>query len=756
MGNTPFSVEAKMGHARRWASVALSGFVAACLSLAIPGPTWAAQEVLDWHVSGSIDAGGIYSSGERRSSKFNEYRDMDNGFVGELSLKGEKKDQPYYFDLQLKNPGRDDQGYEGVFGRYGLFRVDLGWDRTPHVLSNHAQTIFQESSDRFTLPATLRQSITSTLTASPPIRPNIRSTINDLLRDVDLSINTDVGRAGLRLTPTDEFRFDLEYSNLRRQGHRPVGTVIGSPGGSVTELAIPIENTTHEVKVGAEYARPSWGLQFNYIGSVFGNEFDRYTWDNPLSVGDSSTTSSTGQISAAPDNFAHTLSLTGTSELPLRSRISGTFAYTMLRQDEKFVPNVPNAALTQRSADDAGNTSPDAKANLVMGNLQLTSRPINSVTATARYRYFEYQNDSQFHTFTYGYPEGIGPSASFSTTQERFTKQNAGLDLGWRPVRPVSLKAGYEYEHWNRGDREVTSTDENIGKFSADVTPFDWFQGRVSYSHGDRTVENYQYWGRAAGAIAQLPQLRKFDEADRRRDRVDLLFQFTPWETLSPSINFGIAQDDFHNSSYGLKKNTNYSAGASMSWTPLKWLQLSADYAYENSKYIQQSRYRPVTGGRITPDTPDNDWESKSQDAFHTLGVSAAIDLVPKKFDVTLGYSASFGFTTIHTKNLTDPPATPNTSGATPNNATAHDYDKISNILQTLKVVARYHLTEKLQTRLGYAYERYEETDFARDRLQPYMGDVDDVAAGRQSVFLGAKQPSFEAHILSFFVRYEF
>lgn len=769
-----------MGQARRWASVALSGCVAASLFMAAPSPSRAASDVLDWKVSGAVEAGGKLSFGERRSSKFNEYRDMDNGFIGELSLTGEKKERPYYFHFRATNPAREDQNYEGVFGQYGLFRLELGWDRTPHVLSNSAQTIFQQSGGRFTLPSTLRSTIAKDTNAaacgattswncpveygvsSPAIGATqsnfIRDTINGMLRPVDLSFNTDVARVDFRLTPTDEWRFDLGYSNNRKQGFRPVGTVIGSPGGPVTELAIPIENYTHEVKAGAEYTRPTWGVQFNYTGSIFQNKFNDYTWDNPGYFGATDSADfvgsgrairvSTGQISAPPDNFAHTFSLTGTSELPLRSRISGTFAYSLLRQDEAFLYNTMNRAITQKNFDDAGLTSPDARADILLGNVQVTSRPISNVTATGRYRFFEYINGTDFHQFSLAAAEGLS-ATSKSTLQERFTKQNAGLDLTWRPIRPVSLKAGYEFEHWNRGDREVTSSDEQIAKFSADATPVEWVLGRVTYSHGDRTVGNYQ------AVSGELPQLRKFDEADRRRDRVDLLLQFTPWETVTPSANFGYARDDYYNSLYGLKKSDYYSVGGSIGWTPLSWLQLSADYAYEYYRSTQQSRYRPVVG-TTTFDFPDNDWQSKNKDEFHTIGLNALLDLVPKKFNVSLGYAISIGYSTIDSSNLGTPTVATTGSASNLANAPATDRDRVNNILHTVKIVAKYNLTEKFMARLGYAYERYTEKDFARDPMKPFMGDVDTSNAGIQSVFLGATQPSYEAHILSFVLKYDF
>ncbi len=752
-----------MGQARRWARVALSGLLAASLCLVTAGLALGASggsEVLDWHVEGALEAGGLYSAGDRSSSKFKEYRDMDNGFVGELHLRGEKKEQPYFFEFKAKNPARDDQGYEGLFGRYGLFKLELGWDRTPHVLSATAQTIFQESKEdgsvRFTLPSTLRSSIASTFgTTSKP--NDIRDTINGLLRPVDLSINTDVARVGVKVTPTEEWQFDLEYSSLRREGRRPWGTTFNF---QVDELAIPIENYTHEVKFGTEYARPDWAVQFNYTGSIFVNEFESYQLDNPVTAFSSSGSSARGQIAPAPSNLAHTFNLTGTSALPLNSRVSGTLAYSLLRQDETFLTNTVNSTLAGagRNFDDANNSSPDAKANLLLGNFQVTSRPIKNVTTTARYRYFEYQNDMPLHVFSFNYPGESGTSTKRSTTVERYTKQNGGFDVGWRVLRPVALKAGYEYEHWNRGDREARSTDEHTGKFAADLTPLEWFLGRLTYSHGERYMKDYQYSGRAAGSLGELPQLVKFDQADRQRDRVDVLLQFSPWETVTPSLNFGFARDDFYNSEYGLKKNDYYSVGGSLGWSPLSWLQLSTDYAYEKYRYTQLSRYRPVVGTRVSPDTTGNDWESKSQDVFHTLGVNATLDLIPKKFDLTLGYAVTFGLTTINTINLTNPPTSVSNSGpgGTPNNATAWDWDKVVNVLQTVKVVGKYRVTDKLQARLGYAYERYEEGDFARDPMKPFMGDVDTATTGIQSVFLGATQPNYEAHSLGFFMRYDF
>ncbi len=725
-----------MGQARKWVSVALAGLVAASLSLAAPGLSRAQQDVLDWRIGGSVEAGGMYSFGERNSSKFDEYRDMDNGFIGGLSLQGEDTANPYHFKLDVTNPGREDQKYDGSVGQYGLFQLDLDWNRVPHVISNDAETVFQQNGSTFTLPSTL----------VPFTAANAQSRINALTRPVDLKFNTDTGQAGFKFTPTEEWTFDVGYENIHRQGYQALGTVIGSPGGSPTELAIPIDNMTQNVKFGAEYAREGYVLQFGYNASIFRNDYSSYTWANPTTA---TGVGSLGQIAAPPNNIEHTFNLTGSAPLPLRSRISGTFAYSLMRQDQTFTLNNPSVA-APTNADSSGSTSPDTKANNVLGNIEVTSRPLDNVTTTVRYRYFEYQNDTPEHIFTSCDPEGLGTAASITTcatTQERYTKQNAGGDIGWRPISWASLKVGYDYEHRDLGDFDSSSDEQHTGKLSLDLTPIEWLLSRVTYSYSQRTVNNY------VAPAGQLPQFVMFDQADRRQNKVDLLFQLTPWETVTPSATFSYAEDNYYNSAYGLTYDNDLSAGFSLGWTPLNWLKLSADYTFECDMYNQQNRYIPVVGANTVYNFAANDWKSSSADFFHTVGLNADLDVIPKKLKITAGYSITFGQTRIDASNLGTPTLATTGSASNLAGAYASNWPNVDSLLQTVKITARYFITQKLSAQLGYTYERYTEQNFAMDSMAPYMGNVDTSAI---TPFLGATAPNYEAQILSFMMKYDF
>ncbi len=733
-----------MSRGSRWAGIASAAVAAAtlCLGSAGQAAAGAAPEVLDWQVGGFIDAGGIYSFGERSSSKFNEYRDMDNGFVGEFELRGEHKDRPYYFEFGARNPARDDQRYDATVGRWGVFRFDGAWSRTPHVLSNEAQTMFQDNNGDFTLPSTQRAAIATTFVGGAANRAAIESTILGLLRPIDLKFNTDVAVADFTLTPTEPLRFDLGYSNRRVEGRRPLSFPsdsatlgLGARSMTLVELAVPLDEMTHEARLRAEYATPAFAIQGGYTASLFENNFQSFTWDNPVTT---TGTLARGIASWDPNNTAHTFDISGRASLPWwQTTVTGAFSYSLLRQDETFVQNVLGSALSTNVSDE-GRTSPDAQTDLVLASFRVTSRPIRNVTATAHYRFFERQNDSPIISFTNSFPNGVNQGLH-TTGSPRFNKQNAGLDVGWRPLRLLSLKAGYEYEHWNRGDFDFTglsfSTDEHIGKAAADITPVDWLLGRVTYTFGVRNLDEYG----ADPLAGNGPGYLKFNIADRVRNRVDVLLQLSRWETVTPSLSLGYASDNYSNSAYGLTDDQNFSAGLNVGWVPLNWVTLFADYTFE----YHDSKVRVWQGG--------DPFESSSKDLFHIINVGAVLDLIPKRFDLTLDYGVTFGYTQMDNRNF-DGANVGCTTGAN----CALDYPRIDNVLQTARIIGRYRLTERLSVRSGLAYERYNERIWSLDPMRPFLGDFDTSSAGVASTFLGAIVPNYESFTFGGVVRYEF
>ncbi len=86
-----------------------------------------------------------------------------------------------------------------------------------------------------------------------------------------------------------------------------------------------------------------------------------------------------------------------------------------------------------------------------------------------------------------------------------------------------------------------------------------------------RTIgaDGYEVLGLIAGT---LPQLRRFDEADRTRRRADEYLQLDPLETLTLSGSFFILADNYFNSQFVLKEAKAYGWSADVSWAPLEHL----------------------------------------------------------------------------------------------------------------------------------------------------------------------------------------
>jgi hypothetical protein len=224
---------------------------------------------------------------------------------------------------------------------------------------------------------------------------------------------------------------------------------------------------------------------------------------------------------------------------------------------------------------------------------------------------------------------------------------------------------------------------------------------------------------------------------------VEFLAQFTPFDTLSFATSFSFGNDDFSRSEFGLLRCTYISPEVDVVYNPIPRLSLFANYTWEQYDYRQRSRERPVAGF-IAVDDPANNWTAKGRDTINTIGVGMMLTLVPRKLELSLDYGISSAFGRLEA------------GGANPN---AIDFPNVKNRFQQLEAVFHYHLRENITVRVGYRFERYDETDFATtsivggDDIRPFMGDIDTGAT--TSTFLGAFVPNYPAHTALASIRYE-
>lgn len=712
-------------------------------------------------LSGEVEVGGrvfIDRPSEEDRGKFEEYREVPAGpFLENLHLRIDRADENYFLELRAREIGEEDQNILLWGGRPGRSLFEFEWDQTPHTYSNTGRSPFVETSPGiFELPDLLQTTLEG---AAPAARPDILRSFLAAAPPIDLKSRWDTARFLWAASPYPQLHLQAEYTVIYKHGERPIGTTFLFT--NQVELPEPIDQRIDDLKLTADLTRENWQLQIGYDLSLFQNDADVLVWDNPLSATDAAGAPSRGRLDLPPDNVAHTLHLAGAVSLPRRSRLSGTLSYSRRMQDESFIPHTINTALSDPVLVLPAN-SLDGEVDIWTASLRLTSRPIQSVGLKSYYRFYGFNNKTPEWIF----PAQVRTDLSVLDEEVRsssinYTKENAGAAADWRWVSSLSLGVGYDWTRWNRDDRhrEAPTTNEHTPKVSFDYTPIDGLLLRTSYSRSWRRNGDYDPFAHLAHtevdvegldtSQAQHLLLRKYDEADRDRSRVDLLAQISPKETLSFTPSVSYRKDDYKNSAFGLQEDRNWAAGLDLSWSPVApGITFYASYMREVFDALQRARYRTPPSQL---ENPTYDWVAENEDKVDTVGLAVNVVLVESKVDLDLSWNASRAVGSMRAANPV-PPA--GGTAAQNSSATAVDFPEIIERLQRLEAALRYSVTPALFWRVRYILEKFNITDFRTDEIQPFMGDVD--ASAGTSVYLGAQIRDYTAQIVSFAVGYRF
>jgi len=148
-------------------------------------------------VAGVVELGSRWSWGDvygrpdlpfdpsLKSSKYNEYRDLRDGFfvprvrLSMDDLAGSK----YFLDVQSNNSIYRDQSYLATFGQWNRFKVQFRYDEIPHTYTNTARTLYTQTSQGYR-----RSTISKSLRWLPtPVRSSIAASSSSKPRKIHCS-----------------------------------------------------------------------------------------------------------------------------------------------------------------------------------------------------------------------------------------------------------------------------------------------------------------------------------------------------------------------------------------------------------------------------------------------------------------------------------------------------------------------------------------------------------------------------------------
>jgi MtrB/PioB family decaheme-associated outer membrane protein len=743
-------------------------------------------------VDAEIWAGGRTISGDTSSSKFNEYRDLEPGGFGGANFLVEDPNGVTFLWGDFDNVGYDNQSYSLEAGQWGRLRLFGEYSELPHIFSNDARSLYiSQGSNYLNFPDALQSAIQAAPTSAAK-SDLLRTNLGNVPRtSLDYQLRTIVG--GLIFDPREDLELETAYRQLQRSGRRPFGMGFGSPGGNFANFAAPIDEQTNEVTADARFGRGPWNLQVGYLGSFFDNDLNQVTADNPLRLTDQalqistagalSSAPSQGRLALSPDNSLNNFHATGAYDLPLEfpARVATTFSYGLRQQDQDFLPHTINSVLAGAAPGLAlPQDSLDGKVQTYLANVLMTARPLPELDLRARYRYYDFHNDTPVISFPgHVVNDQAADDEIVRNVPNSYERQQASFDASYRFSRAVTVRGGPFWDQWSRSrDREVSRLDEYGAKLAADLRPTSWALVRADYLFGDRNGTQYDPYDHLAAtldpgqldepdfsSVGQLAQLRKFDEANRIRNEVKLLTQLMPRDDLDLSFSGGFAYYDYPQSSYGVLDDERWNLGTELGYQPVEWFSMSAWYSFEHMKLSQKSRWRPVSGTTVTDD-PVNNWSSESIDLVHTLGATLDFVLVPDKLDLSFSYTFERGNGETHSNGAAGCVPAPVTGVCLPPPGTAADggdavnYPDIEDRLQIFATTLSYHFTEHFTLQGFYAFEKLAMQDFRVDGLNPFMPASNVNGSGVVSpsldVFLGDQVGGYDAHIFGLTASYKF
>ena len=656
-------------------------------------------------------------------AKLDEYKAVPTGpVVLNLLLGYTAADSITVLQLNGTNLGQRDQTLRLRGNSPGRYDLQLRWDRIPHTFSTNARSFGSEASPGVFVLPNPRPDTTAWNTTAPYLPP-VRTLWNAV-------------KAAASYTPSPKWDLRAEYTEIGKTGRRPMGMAMGGPGNNFREILEPIDQTMRDVKLTEGYSSPRFQVMGTYDFSLFRNSFTSVTSDNPLITVDQATTgSSRGRTSLAPTNHAHTAVVNAGLNLPHGTRINASGSYSLWIQDEPFIPATINTAIVadlsqnpQRLGGHSGTSS-----IYVSG----VSRPITPLTLTARFRTFSFRDqvDPESMPVFIVNDRTLNPAAE-DRDNLPFTRRNADAGGTWRftPL-PLTFSAGYGWETWKRSEaRNVADLREGSPRLSLDLGVFDWMSLRSSYTTGSRRIHG-EYIQNTTG---DNPLHRRFDQADRDRERTNFLATVTPLDQLTMSANWTVGHDEYPHSDYGLQSDRSNMEEGDISWAVTD--QFSVDGSLTSERFLTRLRSKYRTGTQLN--NPTYDWVANNRDVIRTVSAGFRAIFVPDRFEAGGRVDASRAKFRMATFN----PFTPTGGTATQNfNATAADLPEVTQKFQPMNLFATYFVTPEWGMTLRYQTERWAQNDFRTLGTRLAEGN---------GIFLGNNLDDYQARFLTISVSY--
>jgi MtrB/PioB family decaheme-associated outer membrane protein len=654
--------------------------------------------------SGWVEAGVGYQTED--SYPFGRY----TGLVDQGGLVNGAGDVRYrgadgsYLDLIAADLGLTSRDAIIDGGKQGKYGIAVEYDQIPNYRAEDAQSPFRNQGDGNLVlpPGWVPAATTSTM---PTLGADLTSTPLKTQRD----------RLGAKFTlvPGRDWEITAFYREEKKDGTKDVGATFGFSETSILPVNFNYKTDDFGLALGYKGSRLQYSLA--YTGSLFKNEADAITWQNPFTH---AAGQDYGQTAEAPDNQFHRISATLGYQLSDQTHLGAQLAFGRLTQNQAFLPYTinPNIVTPGLPA-----SSLDGKVDTTLAKFDISSRPSTKLRLDASYTYSNRDNNTPVNTYNYVITDTV--LATDPNTGSPVTRQNLPYSFEQNLVRAkfsyllpkkANLSGGYDYDQMNYTYQQVDNTKNQTLWAKLKLPPLDTLQGSLKYAYSTRDASTFvplssqtPPLGNPVFPDSVNPLMQPFELADRNRNLVGLDAAYNPQDNLSLSLDVEYYKDDYPDMVLGLTQAKGWTVTPSLTYAFSETLTTSAYYTYEDLSSDQSGlEWIPV------PPVSSN-WMESDSNLTQTFGLSANWKAIPDKLDL----GAELTYATFTGKIQY---------------ANASDLPNLSSRLFAIGLHGKYKMKDNLSLRATVWYETYKQDDWALNSSVDFLPTVLSLGVGPQ------------------------
>ncbi len=652
---------------------------------------------------GSIDFGATYINND--SYRFGDYRGLEeeglyaavDGDIHYRNLEGN------YFDMYARNLGYESREIDMRGGNQGSYEIRFGWQEIPRWLGYGTQTPFLGvGSDVLTLPNDwVRANTTVGMDA-----------LQSSLMVEPLKTKRKILDAGATLKFLSNWSYRIDYQRQKKEGIRTLGAGLFFSNASI--LPAPIDFTTDLFDTALTWSNKRAQVELGFISSKFDNGNSSLTWQNPFR---SLPELSVFRAALEPGNKFHQFNLSGAFAITPRIRLSGQAAMGRMKQNDPFLPYTINPKYSDLPLPrESLNGKVDTNTYNFAGKLY--ARVNNKLSFTARGKWDKRDNKTPVDLYTPVITDLliVGPRYNRPYSYKR---QKYSADLRYRLDPKIGLSGGFRQYNMDRTLQRVERTKETTWWGQAKVSPTFNTEFRFRGEWADRDISDYLPLD-DDGTIDN-PLFRKFNMADRDRDRILLEFDYMPIDSFSITLGYIHAKSSYKKSVLGLQKSVDQSYSVNLNYAISSKVNA---YAFYNLDYLDADLLN-TSGGS------SGQWSARTQDRIETSGIGLSATISEKSsIGVDYVYSGSRGKILVQT-SADEPP-----------------FDPLMTSLKNFKLHFDYDFSDSWGYKLYAEREQYDSSDWAIDGLG--VGGINSVLS------MGEQSPEYSVWYYRFQISYRF